>query len=321
MSAPLRIGTRSSPLALAQSAWVADLLGARTGHPAVLVPVETTGDRWQRAAGDPTEVQGIFTRELEEALRSGAVDVCVHSAKDVPPLLPDGLGVVAFPPRADARDALVVGAAVSPERLSAGARVGTGSLRRATQLRRLWPGVEVVPLRGNVDTRLGRVQAGDLDAVVLAACGLERLGRAWEISRVLAPAEMVPAAGQGALALESALDSPVRPMLAALDHPATRLAVTAERAVLAALGAGCSAPVGVFAAGGETGRLSLTAVVLGARSGEEVRAALDRPLPPEVLGDPAALAEAARAIADGAVAELLARGAARLLAEAEGDAG
>ena len=317
MSAPLRIGTRRSALAVAQSEWVAARLRTRWNVEVELVPIVTGGDRLQTQPNAPVPGRGLFVRELEEALRGGAVDLCVHSAKDVPPRLPAGLELVAFPPRADARDALV-GDGRGLAQLPRGARVGTGSARRAVQLRRARPDLQVAPIRGNVDTRLGRVGPGGLDAVVLAACGLDRLGLADGRVRVLSCQEMVPAAGQGALAVEAAQGGPHGFRLRALDDPATRLAVLAERAVLAALDAGCSAPVGAHAALG-SGGLRLIAAAWGIRSGAEARVEVVDALAGGALPDADALAGAAARLAGRAVDGLLARGARALLAEAEED--
>ncbi len=311
----LRIGTRRSALAVAQSEWVAARLRARWNVPVELVPIVTGGDRLQDQPIAPVPARGIFVRELEEALRAGTVDVCVHSAKDVPPELPDGLAIVALPPRADARDALVAGGR-DVEQLPCGARIGTGSARRALQLRRLRPDLQLVPIRGNVDTRLGRVHPGDLDGVVLAACGLDRLGLRDQRVRALSCQEMVPAAGQGALALEAVAGGPQVFRLRALDDPATRLAVLAERAVLGALGAGCLAPVGAYASVDASG-LRLVAGAWGIRSGAEARVEVAVAFADGHLPDPEAIAATAERLAHQAVEGLWSRGARGLLAEAE----
>jgi len=226
----VRIATRGSALALAQASQVADLLGG-----AELVPLVTTGDR-HRDVDDKRE----WVLELEEALLRGDADLAVHSAKDVPAELAGGLALVGAPERADPRDALCGAARLEDVRT-----VGTSSLRRAAQLRARWPHVEVVELRGNVDTRLRKLAAGEADAIVLAAAGLQRLGRAGEADAVL---DLVPAAGQGTLVLEArADDERVREAAAAITHEPTWRALLAERALVRALGADCRTPVGAHA--------------------------------------------------------------------------
>ncbi len=241
----LRLGTRRSRLALTQSGLVADRL--RTlGHDVALVEIVTEGDR-NRAALDQIGGTGVFAAALREALRAGAVDLAVHSLKDLPTAPADGLVVAAIPARADARDALVGRDGLTLGELPPGSRIGTGAPRRAAQLAALGLGHECVAIRGNVETRLGRVAEGDLDAVVLAKAGLDRLGLTERITEILDPIQVLPAAGQGALAIECRVtDTSLVAVLAALDDPDTRASVTAERAVLATLEAGCTAPVGVL---------------------------------------------------------------------------
>ena len=229
----LRIGTRGSALALAQARQVADALGGGE-----LVEIATAGDR-----GAPGGDKSRWVAELERALTSGEVDVAVHSAKDVPGELAPGLAIAAVPPRADARDVLV--GVVSPDGLAAGARVGTSSLRRAAQLRAARDDVEVVAMRGNVDTRLRKLGEGEWDAIVLALAGLERLGRGGEAGGVLDPNVFVPAPGQGALVVESRAGEEAR--VATLDDPVSHARLRAERALTAALGASCHTPVGAYA--------------------------------------------------------------------------
>jgi hydroxymethylbilane synthase len=191
---------------------------------------------------------GVFVSQLRDALVAGDVDVAVHSYKDLPTAPCDGLAIAAVPPREDPRDALVARDGLTLGELPPGARIGTGSPRRAAQLRALGLGLEIVPVRGNVDTRLGKVSGGDLDAVVLALAGLRRLGRQDEATEVLDPIQVLPAPAQGALAVECRSgDEQTVGVLAPLDHGDSRAAVTAERALLAALEAGCSAPVGALA--------------------------------------------------------------------------
>jgi hydroxymethylbilane synthase len=261
----LRIGTRRSALALAQSGAVADLLRA-AGHQVELVEIVTEGDR-SAAAVAQIGSTGVFVTELRQRLLDGTVDVAVHSFKDLPTQPADGIALAAVPQRADPRDALVSVGDLMLAELPNGARVGTGSPRRAAQLRALGFGLDVVPIRGNVDTRLGRVASGDLDAIVVAAAGLQRLGRLGEASEILDPGQMLPAPAQGALAIECRASDEVlvAALATALDDPTTRAAVAAERALLAALEAGCSAPVGALAdvSMGEAGddELYLRAVV------------------------------------------------------------
>ncbi len=239
----LRVGTRASALARVQTEWVTAALGAAVE----IVPIATEGDR---SSAPLTQIggTGVFVSALRVALLSGHIDVAVHSYKDLPTAPEDGISIAAVPMREDPRDALVARDGLSLGELPAGSSIGTGSPRRAAQLRALGLGLEVVDVRGNVDTRLGRVAAGDLDAVVLAYAGLRRLGRADEVTEILDPIQLLPAPAQGALAVECrAADAGALELLAALEHPDTRWAVSAERALLAALEAGCSAPVGALA--------------------------------------------------------------------------
>lgn len=239
---PLRLGTRGSALARAQSTDVANLIEKLTGHPVELVEIVTDGDR--SAAPVAQLGVGVFVSALRDALLSGDIDVAVHSYKDLPTAPADGLVVAAVPQRADPRDALVARDHLTLAELPAGSRVGTGSPRRVAQLLERGYGLQPVPLRGNVDTRLRRVADGDLDAVVLAAAGLARLGRSAEVTELLDPMLMLPAPAQGALAVECrAGDRTLAEELSALDHEPSHVAVRAERALLAALEAGCSAPV------------------------------------------------------------------------------
>ncbi len=242
----LRVGTRPSALAVAQSGLVAERLRA-AGHPAELVTVSTRGDR--SAAPIPTLGVGVFVSQLRDALVAGEVDVAVHSYKDLPTAPDPRLTLAAVPPREDPRDALVARDGKVLGELPAGATVGTGSPRRIAQLEALGLGLRPVPIRGNVDTRLAKVAAGELDAVVVAAAGLRRLGRVDEATELLDPLQMLPAPAQGALAVECRADDPELAALLArvLDDEHTRAAVGAERAVLATLEAGCSAPVGALA--------------------------------------------------------------------------
>jgi hydroxymethylbilane synthase len=246
VSRTVRIGTRPSALAVAQSGLVAEQLRA-AGHTAELVTISTKGDR--SSAPVPTLGVGVFVSQLRDALVAGEVDVAVHSYKDLPTAPDPRLTIAAIPLREDPRDALVARDGKVLGELPTGATVGTGSPRRTAQLEALGLGLQVVPMRGNVDTRVGRVASGELDAVVVAAAGLRRLGRIDEATELLDPLQMLPAPAQGALAGECRADDPELAALLAqvLDDEGTRAAVTAERAVLATLEAGCSAPVGALA--------------------------------------------------------------------------
>ncbi|WP_432563140.1 hydroxymethylbilane synthase [Kineococcus sp. SYSU DK003] len=241
----LRLGTRRSALATTQSSWVADAL-RRAGSEVELVEVTTHGDV-NRAPLAQIGGTGVFVSALRDALLGGEVDLAVHSLKDLPTAAAPGLAMV-VPEREDPRDALVASGGRTVAELPAGARVGTGSPRRQALLKALRPDLDVVAIRGNVDTRIGFVTSGELDAVVLAAAGLARIGRSAEISELFAPDTFVPAPGQGALAVECrADDAEVVAALAVLDVPAVRRAVAAERQLLATLESGCSAPVGAYA--------------------------------------------------------------------------
>jgi len=246
LTTALRLGTRRSALALAQSTTVADALRA-AGHEVELVEVVTEGDR-SAAAIASMGGTGVFVTELRRRLLDGDIDLAVHSLKDLPTQPAEGLVVAAVPRREDPRDALVTHDGVTLGELLPGARVGTGSPRRTAQLMALGLGLEVVAIRGNVDTRLRRVHDGDFDAVVVAAAGLARLGRLEEAAEIIDPVQMLPAPGQGALAVECRSgDDPVVAAVAALDDATTRDAVTAERVLLRTLEAGCTAPLGALA--------------------------------------------------------------------------
>lgn len=248
MTAPLRLGTRRSALALAQSGLVARAVTEATGRPVELVEITTYGDVSREALAQIGGT-GVFVSALRDALLDGRIDFAVHSLKDLPTAAPAGLALAAVPEREDVRDVLVARDGFKFADLLAGARVGTGSPRRAAQLRLLRADLEIVPIRGNVDTRIGYVTSGSLDAVVLAYAGLNRLARIGEATDFFEPTALLPAPGQGALAVESRADDEelTRLLRAALDHGPTRHAVAAERALLAALEAGCSAPVGGYA--------------------------------------------------------------------------
>ncbi|GAA3553377.1 hydroxymethylbilane synthase [Amycolatopsis ultiminotia] len=246
MTRVIRIGTRGSKLALAQTGTVADVLRA-TGVEIEIVTVTTPGDL--SSAPIAQIGVGVFTSALREALLRKEIDVAVHSYKDLPTAAEPGLVLAAVPVREDPRDALIARDGLTLGELPPGSKVGTGAARRMAQLRALGLGLEIVPIRGNIDTRMRKVTDGELDAVVLARAGLARTGRVGEITETLDPIQMLPSPAQGALALECrAADVDVEHLLAStVDDEGTRVAVTAERALLAALEAGCSAPVGALA--------------------------------------------------------------------------
>jgi hydroxymethylbilane synthase len=303
VSAALRIGTRGSALARWQAEWVRSALAA-CGVTAELVVIRTRGDAEVDRPLHQLEGKGFFTKEIEDALLAGRIDVAVHSLKDLPTALPPGLALAAVPRRADPAEALVTrtpgaGGAAGVAALPAGARIGTSSLRRVAQLRYLRADVEIVPLRGNVPTRVRKVQEGrdGLDAAVLAGAGLERLALGRHIAARLDPLEVMPAPGQGALGLEvRADDARARAALAPLEDAASARQVAAERALLAALEGGCQAPVAAYCDG-----VRLFGRVTAPDGSAQVTASA-----PLGAGDPVAAA--------GAVAALLrAQGASRLL--------
>jgi len=244
---PLRLGTRASALALAQSGTTATLVRAATGRDVELVHVVTAGDV-SSAAIAQIGGTGVFVTALRDALLAGEVDLAVHSYKDLPTAPAPGLVIAAVPQREDPRDVLVARDGLTIGELPAGSRVGTGSPRRTAQLLGLGLGIDVVPVRGNVGTRVGKVRSGELDAVVLARAGLARLDRLDDATEVIDPLTMLPAPAQGALAVECRSgDVELVALLAALDDPDSRTAVAAERSLLAALEGGCTAPVGALA--------------------------------------------------------------------------
>jgi hydroxymethylbilane synthase len=306
VSAPLRLGTRASALATAQAGAVAAALTERTGRAVELVPVTTYGDT-SRAALSQIGGTGVFVGALREALLADQVDLAVHSLKDLPTADAEGIRLAAVPPREDPRDVLVARDGLTLAELPAGSHVGTGSPRRAAQLRALGLGLQVVDVRGNVDTRLRLVQSGEVDAVVLARAGLARLGRLDVVTEVIDPLQMLPAPGQGALAVECRSgDTTTADLLGTLDDRPTRLVAEAERTLLAALEAGCSAPVGALgeAADGEHDtELYLRAAVIAVDGSASVRLSATGPLD-----------EAAR-IGRDLAADLLAEGAADLMWE------
>lgn len=283
---PVRIGTRASLLARTQSEQVAALIREHLGRETELVEVTTDGDRSQKS-GTPLEQSGgtgVFVSALRDALLAGEVDVAVHSLKDLPTYAHEGVVVAAVPAREDPRDVVVARDGLTLGELPVGSRVGTGSPRRVAQLHALGLGLDVVGIRGNVDTRVAKVRSGEVDAVLLARAGLARIGRLEEVTEVLDPLQMLPAPGQGALAVECRAGSPdadLAAALAVLDDPATRAATDAERAVLATLEGGCSAPVGALAdvVEGEDGEeLWLRAIALSTDGGLSVRMSASGPI-------------------------------------------
>ena len=298
----LRIGSRGSALARWQAEHVADLLRS-LGHDVSIQILVTTGDRMQHSPFLQVGTKGMFTKEIEEALAGGRIDLAVHSLKDLPTELSKQFVIAAIPERADARDAFVSVQYDSFAALPLGAVVGTSSLRRQAQLRALRPDLEVRELRGNVDTRLRKLQDGQYDAIVLAAAGLDRLKQTQWIRARFAPQEICPAAGQGALAIECRAGDPAtRSIVAALDHAATRFAVQVERAALAVLEGGCHVPIGVHCQSRDNG-WTLTAVVARPDGSQFLREYMDLERSMEA-------ATAGRAIAE----RLLDQGAGQILA-------
>ena len=302
----LRVGTRASRLALWQTDYVIDRLRQQwPGLDVERVPMTTLGDRVTTVALSKIGDKGIFTRELEDGLRTGAIDLAVHSLKDLPTEPPADLAIGAILERDDPRDVLVAGPGATLASLAAGARIGTSSLRRRAQLAATRPDVEIVDIRGNVPTRLEKVWRGDVDAVLLAFAGLRRLGLESHVSEVLDPAEMLPAPGQGALAVQMRKDDDrLTTLLASLEHAPTRLATTAERALLGFLEGGCQVPVGAFAQF-EGSTLQLRAIV----ASPDGRHVVGR----HVSGPVTAVAAAA-ALGESLGRDLLAGGAERILA-------
>jgi hydroxymethylbilane synthase len=271
----IRLGTRRSHLALTQSGLVADMIRA-LGHEVELVEIVSDGDRSQAAGTSLTGASstGVFVSALRDALLAGEIDVAVHSLKDLPTYPAEGITLVAIPPREDPRDVVVARDGLTLAELPAGSKVGTGAPRRSAQLHALGLGLEISGVRGNVDTRIGKVRSGQYDAVVLARAGLARIDRLDEVTEVLDPLQVLPAPGQGALAVECRTGADLADVLAALDDAHTRAAVTAERAVLATLEGGCAAPIGTLAevVEGDAGEeLWLRAVVLSTDGATAIR--------------------------------------------------
>ena len=293
----LRLGTRRSLMAMTQSRRVADAIAERTGREVTLVGITSAGDV---STEQLTQIggTGVFVSAIRQGLLAGEIDLAVHSLKDLPTGAADGITLAAVPVRDDPRDALAAQGGAKLADLPRGARIGTGSPRRAAQLLMLRADLRPVPVRGNADTRLGKVESGDLDAVVLGHAGLARIGRLDAVTQVFEPDEMLPAAGQGALAVEcSASREDLVALLSCIDDAPSRAATTAERSLLGALEAGCAAPIGAYAAG--TDVLRLRGVVVAADGGKALRGSASGPL---------AMAEA---IGAQVASELLSRGAGR----------
>jgi hydroxymethylbilane synthase len=313
VNSTLRIGTRGSPLALYQANAVAALLRARTGAQSDIVIIKTSGDRLGEAPLSEVGGKRLFVKEIEDALLAGDVDLAVHSSKDMPALLPDGLEIAGVLPREDPRDAVVLPAGHRPEQdidriretLGTAPRIGTSSVRRIAQLVHFTSAATFLPVRGNLDTRLRKLDAGDYDALVLAAAGLRRLERGARISALLPIELCVPAPGQGIIAVEIRHDDTrtaeiVRP----IDDASASVALRAERAVVDRLGGGCQMPIGAFAQIATGDELSITSIVVSTDGSRSVRATLQgSKYAPEQLGREAA-------------EKLLADGAESILAEA-----
>jgi hydroxymethylbilane synthase len=275
----LRIGSRGSQLALWQANHISDRLRGQ-GHSVAIEIIKTTGDRLQEVTFAQVGSKGMFTKEIEEALAEGRVDLAVHSLKDLPTELPEGFALAATPLRVDPRDVFVSVKHEGVASLPRGARVGTSSQRRRAQLKELRPDVEAVEFRGNVDTRLRKLAEGQVEAILLAAAGLDRLEKTEWVRERLDPKDFCPAAGQGSLGIETrAGDAETMSALAFLDDAATRFAVTAERAALAALGGGCQVPIGIHCRGASEpgegpaeGCWEIFGVVANPDSGKTVRA-------------------------------------------------
>ena len=288
----LRIGSRGSQLALWQANHISTLLRAR-GHEVEIEIIHTTGDKITDVALAKVGTKGMFTKEIEEALAAGTVDLAVHSLKDLPTELPSGFEIAAVTKREDPRDAFCSRQYSNIEYLPKGARVGTSSLRRQAQLKAIRPDLDIHPLRGNVDTRLRKLEQGEYDAIILASAGLKRLGKT-ELIRQIIPAEiMCPAAGQGALGIEIREgDGATRDLLAFLNDPNARAATTCERALLNRLGGGCQVPIGAFAEM-RNGKLHLESVVADPGGSKLLRDSRDGD-DPERLGNDAGASLLAR---------------------------
>ena len=309
----LTLGTRGSQLALVQARAVAALLQSHAGVACNILVIKTSGDRLAEASLAVIGGKRVFVKEIEDALLDGTIDLAVHSSKDMPAVLPPGLSIGAVLPREDARDAVVLPNGQQPpagledvvRRLGLAPRIGTSSVRRTAQLTRLFPGARFAPIRGNLDTRLRKLDAGEFDALILAAAGLLRLGHGPRISAALPPETCVPAPGQGIIAVEiRSDDATTRDIVKKFDDPVSSAVLTAERTVVARLGGGCQMPIGAYAIASGNG-LTLTAIVVSVDGARTART--------ETRG---LLAEA-ELVGTRAAEELLARGAADILADAD----
>ncbi len=309
----LKLGTRGSQLALFQAHAVAGLLESRAGVACEIVVIKTSGDRLAEASLAEIGGKRLFVKEIEDALLGGAIDLAVHSSKDMPASLPPGLALGAVLPREDARDAVVlpngehleVPLADIVRRLGQAPRIGTSSVRRTAQLTRLFPGARFAPIRGNLDTRLRKLDAGEFDALILAAAGLIRLGHERRISAALPPDACVPAPGQGIIAVEVRDDdATTRDIVKKIDDPVAAAALTAERAVIIRLGGGCQMPIGAYAIASEH-ELTLTAIVVSVDGSRTART--------ETHG----LLTEAELVGARAAEQLLADGAADILADVD----
>ena len=293
----VRIGTRGSALALWQARTVAGLLAAH-GRQSELVVIKTAGDRIQNAPLSEAGGKGLFVNEIEDALLAGSIDVAVHSAKDLSVAIPDGLAIAAVLPREDPRDAIVIRAGVAA--LGPAPALGTGSVRRIAQLSTTFQAATFLPVRGNVDTRLRKLDAGEYDALVLAAAGLKRLGHGGRISEALSLEACIPAPGQGIIAIETRADLAGDPVWRAIDDGHAAASFVAERAVVAALGGGCQLPLGAIAVH-DGGDLDLRAIVAAPDGSRSIRRGARGPAGrPDELG-----ARVAGALADSGAIDIL----------------
>jgi hydroxymethylbilane synthase len=313
--ARLKLGTRGSQLALFQANTVSALLGANPGIECEIVVIKTSGDRLAEATIAEIGGKRLFVKEIEDALLAGEIDLAVHSSKDMPVVLPRGLAIGAALPREDARDAVVLPAADASDtsvtfdelaaRLGSTPRIGTSSVRRTAQLTRLFPGARFLPIRGNLDTRLRKLDEGGYDALVLASAGLVRLGHRARISAALPIPTCVPAPGQGIIAIEArATDGRMMSQVAAIDDHTSRAALDAERAVVTRLGGGCQMPIGAYAdVSGDA--LTLVGIVLSLDGAQVLRAESRGPMSEAI------------AVGNAVAEDLLAQGAAGILADIE----
>ncbi|MDI6712527.1 MAG: hydroxymethylbilane synthase [Anaerosomatales bacterium] len=305
----LVIGTRGSKLALWQSEHIKAMVEEITGLPVRLKVIKTTGDKILDVPLAKVGGKGLFTKELEVALMAGEVDMCVHSMKDVPTELPEGLFIAAMPERVDPRDVIVSGKGYTLDTLPEGARVGTSSLRRVAQVRHLRPDVEIVDVRGNLDTRMRKAEEGEVDAVILAAAGITRMGWADRITHYVEPEQMISAVGQGAIGVEIREDDEeMRHVMERIGHPETMECVTAERVVMRRLEGGCQVPIGAYA------RIEGATMVMDAMVGSLDGSTIVRRRVEGPAEDPVGLGERmVRELLDGGAGEILAsiRGAER----------